>query len=251
MKKVVSLLCFVVALAMAENTIDLSGYALSHEVQEKKSKWTSEIGLGYVRANFKVSQAIGNLSGVTTGVGNGADIFVRYNYYFMERFGLNLGTGLELMNVKWKDPLLEYTETSSIYYPYYTYWELNQIDKELVMSWYFNIGLFVDVWKHNSMALRLFGNAGYGWHWFKGIYYKDELENTDNNSGYSIDFLSAAQGAGFFELGMRYIFAKHFGVDLVYKFNTGDMFKSQSENLAVKTTINRTNNFLIRFALEF
>lgn len=257
MKKVVSFICFVVALAVADDTIDLSSAPLSHEVQNVKSSSTGELGIGYVRANFEASQAINGaefINHATTGSGNGVDFFTRYNYCFTERFGINLGTGLEFIKVKWGEPLLDYTEMQS---GNYLYWKTEEVPSDNVLSWYFNIGLFVDVWKTNSMVIRLFGNAGYGAHWFlDGTYYKDRLENTYaydsyDNSSYNSDFFDAAQGTAFFELGMRYIFAKRHGLDLVYKFNSGEMFKSQSEKLAIKTSIKRTNNFVLRYVYEF
>lgn len=256
MKKVISLVCLVVAFAMADHTIDLSSAPLSQEVPKSQSNWTGELGIGYVRASFEASQAINGaefINHATTGSGNGVDFFTRYNYYFMEHFGINFGTGLEFIKVKWGEPLAEYTEMVS---GNYIYWQIEEVPSDKVLSWYFNIGLFVDVWKHNSMAIRLFGNAGYGAHWFlDGTYYKDRLENTYSydtyNTSTNSDFFKAAQGAGFFELGMRYIFAKKHGLDLVYKFNSGEMFKKDSENLKIKTSIKRTNNFVLRYVYEF
>lgn len=244
MKKFFSI-CLVAVIALADNVIDLTK---SQTPDVTISTTSGEVGIGYVRANFKASQAFrGNeyLNFSTIGIGNGVDMFWRYNRYFIERFGMNFGIGTEIMRVKWTEPLLDYT------YNYLSY-KIDDIPSETAISLYFNIGLFIDIWKNKTMAMRIFGNAGYGAHWFLGgQYYTDTLDLDYDSTDSEPTLIKAGQGSGFFELGMRYIFAKKHGIDLVYKFNSDDMFKSQSEYLLIKTSIKRTNSFVLRYVYEY
>ncbi len=248
MKKFFSI-CLVAVIALANNTIDLT----KSQIPDVATSTTSgEVGIGYVRANFKASQAFRGqayLNFSTIGVGNGVDMFWRYNRYFMERFGMNFGMGTEIMRVKWAEPLLDYTVYSN---SYYTYSKVDDIPSETAISLYFNIGLFIDIWKNKTMAMRIFGNAGYGAHWFLGgQYYTDTLDLDYDSTSSEPTLIQAGQGSGFFELGMRYIFAKKHGIDLVYKFNSDNMFKEQSETLLIATSIKRTNSFVLRYVYEY
>lgn len=167
MKKVVSFVCFVVALAMAENTIDLSSAPLSHQVQKPKSNWIGEIGIGYIVPHLKAKQEAALID--TAAFMHGVDIFMALNKYITERFGFSFGTGAEFAIGNFKKGLYEcnYEWGGSYQFGLFDYiYECNEnTDKWNLVNWYFYIGFFGDILQFEKITMRAFTNIGYSFNW--------------------------------------------------------------------------------------
>ena len=281
MKKVVSLLCFVVALAMAENTIDLSNMPLSHEVEERKSKVGIDVGIGYIMSPFKAKQEV--LGVDTTALMHGAEIFTNLNIHITERFGFSFGMGFEFVLGSFKDGLNECNYTAkgtlltrigtTMYYKRETTYEINEIrcnkntDNWQLLNWYINTGIFVDALKFKKVTVRAFGNVGFSFDWF--------LKNGKVENEYSC--WQSKQWAQPFEcktynrentvanqlipisLGLRFIFADNHGVELVGKYyyvvgpnsGGGKWIFRQNLPIVIDTQFTRNFAFGLRYVYEF
>ena len=266
MKKVVSLLCFIVALAMAENTIDLSNAPLSYEVQKPKSNWVGEVGIGYIVPHLKAKQEVALID--TQAFMHGVDIFTAFNYYVAERFGFSLGAGAEFAIGSFKQGLFECNYEIGVspnsVYKYDDTCSKNTKAWQLA-SLYFHIGLFADILKFEKVSVRAFSNIGFSFNYLIG---NSKLESeilcvgnraTYNCARYVNDDTKAAAEIVPISFGLRFIFAKNHGIELVGKYyhnaHSGDKKKGEwhytQQVPSIITEFSRDYSFGIRYVYEF
>lgn len=280
MKKVVLFICFVVALAMADNTIDLSSAPLSHEVQKPKSNWIGEIGIGYIVPHLKAKQKAADID--ATAFMHGIDIFMALNKYITERFGFSFGTGAEFTIGKFKDEFYEctYDAAGTLYTPIPgTMWskrETSYTRNDFICNknasnwqlanWYFYIGIFGDILEFEKVTIRAFTNIGYSFNWLVASgNFQNRMSCWEGKvafgcSTYKDDDMRPAAELIPISLGLRFIFAKNHGIELVgkYYYNAHDIDKQKGEwhytqnlPIVVKTEISRDYSFGIRYVYEF
>lgn len=231
--------------------------------QDDESKiFFVEFGIGYTRVNYTATQrALGNIyvkEGITTdiyegqtypkkGVGNGVELALTLNWWVTQRFGVNIGGGGEFVAVKWQSPLLDYNyyENDASESVAEMHFFIDSVSKDTLMSGYFTLGAFYELWRGKEKAVRIFGNTGWGVSKFA----KSSFE-TDWHTKHPA-YREEAKGRitlHFYTLGVRYIFAKRHGIEFSSRLKGKFAMDNKTQ---IKTNISWKPTLNLRYVWEF
>lgn len=212
----------------------------------------SEFGIGYIMNTFKARQYWGVSLGSISGMGHGADIYYNKNYNIGESFGFTFGTGVELINIAWREPLYE------LYCMYNC--SIDEAKSDFLWNVYLNAGVFKDIWQNYVNSVRIFANVGVAVNFlFGGLY-----DRTISCSG-SFSYLgSPACDTKLntrvpislpFSIGLRFMFVENHSLELVGKYDvirwdyTTSISGASVPNF--ETNIHRNLGVALRYVFSF
>ena len=216
------------------------------------SKFSVELGLGYVNAHFTGKQSgLSAPRSVKSTTSHGIDIFVNGIYQPTQYFGFSFGLLWEFLPISWQGAgLMEPESVNSISGASYN-------SSEFVWNAVLTLGFISDIYKSGSNSVRLFANIGAGTHYLlSGNKYEGEASST--TCGYAVCTYESTTLVIPFALalpvnfGARFTFAKSHGIELVGKIELTDKsFDYEYPSQTIKTTISRDFSVGLRYVYRF
>lgn len=216
---------------------------------KEPSTFFVELGVGYVNARFTGEQsATAYRKKVKSSTSNGVDIFVNGIYQPIQYFGLSFGLLWEFLPIKWQGQGLIEPESSILADSNVQY-----NSSEFVWNAVLTLGILSDIYKDNSNSIRLFANIGAGTNYlFGGSKYEGEASDFSTTSYTSTTQIIPLAFALPVNFGVRFIFAKAHGIEIVGKYELIDKtYKYKYPGKTIQTTISRDMSFGLRYVYRF